>query len=234
MNNNYYLKRYPLDGVGNFRDLGGYPAKLRMTKYGIFFRSSHWNKATPQDLGVLESLGIKTVVDLRYPSEIEEFPEVKVKSCSYFNFSILGTTTIDQITVKDWVVDTKTLYSMYKQIVETGKSEIKQALKLLIDAEGPTLFHCASGKDRTGIISMLLLSLVGVEEMDIVADYEISHTLVRKYTDDISGSHYRNMENLLTYLTKTYGSVPDFAKSIGITNDDINCLIDKYTVPLNW
>lgn len=66
-------RRYRLDQVANFRDLGGYACDGGVTRYGVIFRSTALNKATEEDIAKIEHLGVRTVIDLRFP--------VKQKNC---------------------------------------------------------------------------------------------------------------------------------------------------------
>ena len=68
-------RRYRLDQVANFRDLGGYACDGGVTRYGVIFRSTALNKATEEDIAKIEHLGVRTVIDLRFPSETKELPD---------------------------------------------------------------------------------------------------------------------------------------------------------------
>lgn len=65
-------RRYRLDQVANFRDLGGYACDGGVTRYGVIFRSTALNKATEEDIAKIEHLGVRTVIDLRFPSETKD------------------------------------------------------------------------------------------------------------------------------------------------------------------
>ena len=69
-------RRYRLDQVANFRDLGGYACDGGVTRYGVIFRSTALNKATEEDIAKIEHLGVRTVIDLRFPSETKELPDI--------------------------------------------------------------------------------------------------------------------------------------------------------------
>ena len=221
------LRRFPCDGIANFRDLGGLPCKGGMTRYGVFYRSTKLSSASEQDIALIASLGIGKVLDFRFPQETEEEPDRLPPNCLYENYSLMGSIPVEKLKVRH-VPMTKTLYPMYKQILEYGKQEVKGALESAMKAEYPLLYHCVAGKDRTGLVSMFLYSLVGVDRMDIIADYEISHTLVQTFTTDITGSHYHNMERILAFLDKKYGSVEGYVSSLGIPEATILSLQDKF------
>ena len=162
-------RRYRLDQVANFRDLGGYACDGGVTRYGVIFRSTALNKATEEDIAKIEHLGVRTVIDLRFPSETKELPDRLGQDMDYINCSLMGTTKLEQLDiVNSSVVETKTLHRMYRLMLRNGGKEIKKALEVVADSEGAVLFHCAAGKDRTGILAMLILSSVGVEREDIL------------------------------------------------------------------
>lgn len=85
-------RRYRLDQVANFRDLGGYACDGGVTRYGVIFRSTALNKATEEDIEKIEHLGVNTVIDLRFPSETKDLPDRLGKGMDYINCSLMGTT----------------------------------------------------------------------------------------------------------------------------------------------
>lgn len=211
-------RRVTFEGIANFRDLGGYPAGTGYTQYHRFYRSTHLASATASDLDKLTALRLGTILDLRHPSEIEAQPDLIPKNTKYIAISLLGPMNPQDIRVNSQVRDTKTLANMYKQIIENSQSAIRASINLLSETEHPVLFHCAAGKDRTGLLAMFLLAIAGVDDMDIIADYEISRTYIQYFSDDISGSHYHNMYKLLGYLQHAYGGPVDYLHSIGISD----------------
>ena len=212
-------RRLHFDGIENFRDLGGWECSGGgMTKYGVFYRSAELAKATKADLKRIEDLGIRTILDLRHPEETASRPDCLPKSCVYKNISVQGSIRPRELKVNGDVYMTHTLYNMYRQLLTVSGDEFRKVLFFLADAEGPTLFHCAAGKDRTGLTAMFLYTIAGVDEKDIVADYEVSHTYIKGFMADNSGSHYMNMEKLLAFLHKNYGGVIQYLDEIGVTD----------------
>jgi protein-tyrosine phosphatase len=226
------FRRWPFEGVANFRDIGGYPCPGGMTRYGVFFRSAHLHGATDHDLELMSQAGITSVVDLRYPDEYAGQADRVPSGVVVSNCSIMGSVTVGEIRVNSSVPDTRTMIRMYRQIFEAGKGEIARALRVLLGASGAAVYHCAAGKDRTGIITMFLLSIAGACREDIVADYEVSHTYIRWFTPDISGSHYSNMEGALDWLGRRYGGATEYLRSVGIAEDELRLLRDKLVYPL--
>jgi len=220
-----------MKGIANFRDLGGYACNGGMTKWGVFFRSTSLHKAVEEDVAIMKRVGISRILDLRYPGEREEKPDVPVKGAEWMGISLLGTIPVEDLDVNDEEEDTKTLINMYRQIIASSRAEIKDSVQAMIQAEGPALFHCAAGKDRTGILAMLLLGAVGVSREDIIADYEMSHHYIRSFTEDISGSHGSNMQKLFDEIVEEWGSVTGFLQECGISQKELSRLNEKFVIP---
>ena len=213
-------RRLHFDGIENFRDLGGWECSGGgMTKYGVFYRSTELTKATKADLHRIEELGIRTILDLRHPTETSIRPDRYPKSCVYKNISVQGSIAPNELNVHGDVYMTHTLHHMYRQLLTVSADEFRKVLFFLADAEGAVLFHCAAGKDRTGLTAMFLYTIAGVDEKDIVADYEVSHTYIKGFMADVSGSHYMNMEKLLAFLHKAYGGASQYLDAIGVTKE---------------
>ena len=226
-------RRYRLDQVANFRDLGGYACDGGVTRYGVIFRSTALNKATEEDIAKIEHLGVRTVIDLRFPSETKELAATQG---TYYSVSKGGQTTANVLDTKleqldvvnSSVVETKTLHRMYRLMLRNGGKEIKKALEVVADSEGAVLFHCAAGKDRTGILAMLILSSVGVEREDILVDYQCSSTYITKFTTDISGSNIYNMKWILNWIDREWGGVPEYLRQIGVQSETIQKIKSKF------
>lgn len=227
-------RRYPMKGIANFRDLGGYVCDGGITRWGVFYRSTSLHKAEPEDIEKMESLGISRILDLRYPHEQEAMADRRVEGALWKGVSLMGPVSADQIRVNDRVANTRTLIRMYRQMIRFSKPQIGEAVRFLIGSKGPGLFHCAAGKDRTGIIAMLLLGAVGVSKEDIISDYEMSHNYVRQFTTDISGSYGSNMEKLMGDIEKDFGTPAGYLNACGISEEELTHLKEKFVEPFVW
>lgn len=224
-----FCRRWPMKGIANFRDLGGYACGDGVTKYGVFFRSTSLEHATMQDISCIENIGITTVIDLRYPSETEEKPDKLGENLKYYNCSFMGDAPLESLkVVNSSVKDTKTLIRMYKMMLQNGKKEICRAFEILAEEEGAVLFHCAAGKDRTGVLAMLILSIAGVEKEDICTDYQCSSAYITRFTEDISGSCITNMQRLLCWVEDKWGSPAGYLESIGVPDKNIQKIKAKF------
>ncbi|MFJ9611378.1 tyrosine-protein phosphatase [Kitasatospora sp. NPDC101176] len=160
----------------NFRDLGGYRAAGgRSVRWGLLYRSDSLGKLTTDgDLGRFRELGVRTVIDLRYPWEIAAKGRVPdLDGLAYHNLSIEHR-PYDQAAIDPRLDPWRYLADRFAEVAEDGVKEIRQALDVITAAEEPLVFHCASGKDRTGLVAALVLTLLGVSEDDVAADFALT------------------------------------------------------------
>ncbi|MFF7885934.1 GNAT family N-acetyltransferase [Streptomyces sp. NPDC020794] len=173
-------RHIPFARLHNFRDLGGYTtADGRTVRRSRLYRADSLGKLTPgtQDWDLFLSLGIHTVVDLRYPWEIEAKGRVpEHPSLTYHNQSIEHR-PYDQAALPPSVAPGPYLAARYAEVAEDGTKEIRETLQLVgaaAESDTPLVFHCASGKDRTGLVAALVLSLLGVPEQTITDDFTLT------------------------------------------------------------
>lgn len=172
----------------NFRDLGGLTATdgrtARTVRTGMLYRSDSLGKLAGGDWERFLELGIRTVVDLRYPWEIDRKGRVpEHPSFGYHNFSIEHR-PYNQAALGPEIDTGRYLAERYAEVAHDGAAEIRSTLHTIADAEGPVVFHCTSGKDRTGLIAALVLDLLGVSEADIVEDFtRTEHASARLIAD---------------------------------------------------
>lgn len=133
-----------------------------------------------------------------------------------------------------------TLSEVYEFIVDNYKENIGKALKVIAEApEGAVLYHCFLGKDRTGILTLMLLTIAGVDEDDIVADYQLTYTYLENYIhthadslwDTNAEMHYslpQTMRILIAYIKDKYGSVQDYISSTGIDDESIEKIRKRF------
>jgi len=164
-----------LDGANNFRDLGGLKSSDgRVVINFKIFRSDSLDDLSTSDINFLKSHGVKSIIDLRASIELDdEVP--RIHSDEYFQVHKLplsdswekwGELTEDE---RKFLLSRK--YSSY--VTEAG-SNIASAIKIVItelERSNSVVFHCTAGKDRTGVVALILLSLIGINEDEIVADY---------------------------------------------------------------
>jgi protein-tyrosine phosphatase len=230
-----------LEGAYNVRDLGGYQtADGRITQWGRVFRADGLHKLSQQDQQALVSLGIRTVVDLRHTNEIQKMKNVFADSeyMAYHNVSLINPAA----TIKPSI---QSLGDMYVNILDECQPLIRRVFELLADDEkDAVLFHCTAGKDRTGIISGLLLELVGVPYEVIMDDYAMTADYIAPLMDELRGYSRQesvpvevsekflgcgreNMLMMLTHLKEAYGGGELFLLAIGLSEPILTSLKRK-------
>lgn len=231
-----YQRRLILENIVNCRDLGGFPTKYGITKFGRFIRAGAVKRPTDNDIEQFRQYGIKTVIDLRgdyetqtYPTNFERIGDIDVYHISLYELNVAVGENADF-----------SLDSVYRFIIDNHTQNIAKVLKTIANApEGAVLYHCFFGKDRTGILSMLLLSVAGAYQEDIIADYQLTYTYIRPYIETHAdelwsqepSAHYslpETIRSLMEYINKKYGSVLDYISFCGVTNDEIEKIRTRF------
>lgn len=186
-----------LQGAYNVRDLGGLRTRDgRRTRHGLVYRGDSLDSITPADAKVLfDQLGIGTIVDLRTKAETElsglDFPVQR------YRYSVLAEGRLGQEPFPS--DDPVELAKVYLSNIEGGRAAVKGTFDVIgsnLRAGVATLFHCAAGRDRTGIMAALLLGLAGVTDGQIAVDYVQSNRNARRVTKRLAENPlYANHES---------------------------------------
>ncbi len=163
-------------GARNFRDLGGYvTADGAHTRWGRVFRSDALLLEAP-DFVTFARLGVRAIYDLRSDTERELTPNRLPPGGHAVELIPLITDASSPPTIDAMLADgERFLADIYLHILEQSAASLGRILSDLADESRlPAVFHCAAGKDRTGIVAALLLSVLGVAEEDILDDYELT------------------------------------------------------------
>ncbi|CAL9520443.1 tyrosine-protein phosphatase [Streptomyces sp. enrichment culture] len=230
-------RHLPFTSLANFRDLGGYRTTDRhRTRPGLLYRADSLGKVrtgTP-DWDLYLSLGIRTVIDLRHPWEIADHGRVPAHDSFTYHHLSIEHRPYNQAALGPDVPVGPYLAQRYMEVAEDGTEEIAQTLTLIADAvtsSAPLAFHCASGKDRTGLIAALVLTLVDVPHPTISEDYALTELATPALLADWRARNNGHtptwpafgrapaevMDLFLTALMNRYGSVDDYVtKSLGL------------------
>ena len=177
----------PLEGTLNFRDLGGYRGHDgRTVRWGLVFRSDALHELTDADRRTLRELGLRAVYDLRKAHERERQPTALDAEHGHRDVHLPvdddpmaepGRDLMDQILDGSLPeADDAYVIDIYAGVLLKGAAAYGRLLTHLTEEDGlPALFHCAAGKDRTGIAAALLLDVLGVDEETILDDYELTN-----------------------------------------------------------
>jgi protein-tyrosine phosphatase len=173
------------DGCLNARDLGGYATvDGRQTRWGAVVRSDYPGRLSPVGRQALIDYGVRTVVDLRLPHELEEYPP------SFANPGEHGVLYAHRSFIRPGValppnLDDLTLLENYISIIDQFQDSVAAVMQTIATApDGGVLVHCAIGKDRTGMTCAMLLDLASVERETIGLDYALTHECLTPERDD--------------------------------------------------
>lgn len=190
-----------LEGAANTRDAGGYPtADGRWVKRGMIYRSAKLNRLTSAGADAYRALGVTTVID--FCNRLTPWPlfggdvwSVQLASSVHgcpMSFAKCGQQS-----------------EFYVRGVRDNADSFRAAFELLSRAENyPVLYHCAAGTDRTGVMSALLLALLGVDRDTIVGDFRLSEQV------GLPGS-LEAMEALLDCIAQ-HGGIGAYLAELGI------------------
>ncbi|QMU78803.1 tyrosine-protein phosphatase [Streptacidiphilus sp. PB12-B1b] len=220
------MRHIAFDRLHNFRDLGGYRTRDgRTLRWGRLYRSDSLGKLQGADWDRFLALGVRTVIDLRHPWEIEARGRVpEADGLTYLNLSIEHR-PYDQSVIDSGVDPWRYLADRYAEVALDGAKEIRQALEAIASDSAPLVFHCASGKDRTGLLAALVLGLLDVPDQDIIADFALTERATARLIADWQATHPTRtatwpgfdrapadvMTHVLADLTTTYGSLHAYA-----------------------
>lgn len=166
-----------LQGAPNFRDIGGvHTEDGRLVRSGLVFRSGHLSKLTASDVATLRNMGIKTVIDFRPEREQElSGKDVVLENVNYVSIPIGDPAMAPHVYRALRHGDFSALPEIdvaNRTMVRKFNSQLGRALQVISDPDRlPLVFHCIGGKDRTGITSAVLLSILGVGWPAVQADY---------------------------------------------------------------
>lgn len=247
------------DGLVNLRDVGGMPTVDGGTiTPGRLFRSDNLQDLSPADVERLAGLGLTDVVDLRSDYELaQEGPgplsatDVAVHQFSMFREwragvgedkpdvrpEVLPEQALPWVDLEPTVQLDHPVASIYFSYLTDRPDSVLAALRTIAEAPGATLVHCAAGKDRTGMVVALALSLAGADRDAVVADYAASSERMaaildrllgsKTYHDNLAGrpmtSHLTQPETMVAFLAhvdEAYGGVEPLLTSMGWTDED--------------
>ena len=181
---NELARSIELTSVFNFRDLGGYEtADGRTVQWRRIFRADGLGRLTDEDLDVLRPLGLRTVVDLRTARELDHRGRFPVESypVAFHHLSVLDTTWDRDAAHRENLPATEFLHRAYRRMLVDGGSRFAAAFDVLAAPDAlPAVFHCAAGKDRTGLLAALLLGALGVGHDDVVSDYVLTQETMER------------------------------------------------------
>ena len=222
------------EAAANFRDLGGYPSALGgHVRRGMLYRAGRLDRMTAADRDLYAGLDIHTVIDLRRDDEREQAPDPMPTVHLCLMSKVQANTPVrDPGTLVDHDHGVQFLQDLYTGLLAHASVEIGQVFTTLAAPDAmPAVFHCAVGKDRTGLVAALLLTWLGVDRELVLDDFEASDghvgqgqrdELVRRMADrgigpeaaaGILGASRESMQTALDELDVRYGGIERFLRN---------------------
>lgn len=221
-----------LESTMNTRELGMY--RIQGTKnYTLsnrIYRSDRCESLSASDKKLLLDRDITTIIDLRSEQEAETKPSAFSSDSDFIVF---------HYPIVEGMLPPNSLEAVPVSYMEIAHADcVKEVFKTIADANEGVLFHCTAGKDRTGVVSAILLALVGVSDEDIVYDYAISREFnkqrleayLKEYPEidkDIVLANEKSMYGFLRMLREKHNSVDQYLRDIGISEYEIQELKSK-------
>jgi len=228
-----FKRHLEFDSIYNFRDLGGYRTRSgARIAWRKVFRSGDLCRMSHRDIHRLKTMiGLRSVIDLRTAQELVQQGNghLKLTDIKYHHVPLMTGNPNKQEEEKllNSFSNMGEVYLYYIQDPEYGR-KIMEALKIIATpANHPLVFHCAVGKDRTGILAAILLSVLDVPDEDIIADYALTEKIMaslfqrwrndsqlseelRKMPDFFWRASPESMSLFLSTLERRYGSVRNY------------------------
>ncbi len=238
-----FERHIELEHALNFRDVGGYrSADGRSVRWRRLFRAGGLSELSAADLVVLRELGIRTVLDLRSTAEWQSgtFPVAELP------------VELHHLPIVEEILD-PTRYSLpegmlaarYQDYARLGAETIGRAISLVAEPGGqPVVVHCLAGKDRTGVVIALVLSLLGVDDGAIAEDYALSNLAMAALraraearperplrsdavSNEVFSAKPSNIHSLFEALRASHGSVEEYVIASGVKPEAIDALRDS-------
>ena len=241
------------EGCLNVRDLGGLPTEDgRRTSAGAVVRSDNVRGLTDAGWRALADHGVTRIVDLRWPEELAE-DQPRDVDIDVVHVSVLGE-TYDAGYVAELdahlasVDDVADHYAWsYVDFLERYRDRFGLAFAAVADADGTVVVHCMGGKDRTGIVSALLLRLAGVQLDAIGEDYAVTAANLEPSTskwipaiaDEVARAKWEKLRDtpadamvrVVREIAARYGDFASYLRAAGLTNTQIERLRERLVDP---
>jgi protein-tyrosine phosphatase len=238
----------------NTRDLGGLPGRRGLTRRSVVVRSDNVANLTLAGRQAMIEYGITTVIDLRSESEVNGSPGPPFsdfQSTSPLSALARAASSNMPVHLHLPLVDDATapvlneapaMPERYVLMVDRRQAALGAIFAAIASAEGPVLFYCFAGKDRTGLVAAMMLSLAGVEPEAIGADYaETDAQLASRYEEWLAKASPRRLEamrdelrcppermlSILEYIERLWGGVDAYLEAAGLTPAAIDRLSAK-------
>jgi len=232
------VRRLDWPDCQNARDLGGLPLPGGVTRSGVAIRSDNLGHLNALGRDAMSAYGVATVLDLRSESETVKSPSPFAAGtvARYVHRALIDDRNMTNIG------DSHSMFDRYMFIVNERPHAFRDVFEAIAEAEGAVLFHCFAGKDRTGLVAAMLLSLADVPSEHIAADYgETDLQLAQQYevwigeaapeTQDAYRDELRcppeRILGVLDHMERRWGGVQSYLEAAGMAPDAIDMVSAK-------
>lgn len=224
-----------ISGVQNFRDLGGYKTNNEQSvRWGMLYRSAQLDSLDDSACRELKNLGIRTIIDFRSKAEIEGRAPLQ-KNFNVVNIPIYAGDMKHILEgLQNGTLESDTIYKivmqMNRDLVKNYREEYKKMFEILLDKKSyPVVIHCNWGKDRTGIVSALILTALGVNSQTIMEDYQLSNNYfnITKVTDFAYNLPVNSQEAFTIAFSAQEGFLNAAKEEIEKRYEDIPAYLEK-------
>jgi protein-tyrosine phosphatase len=229
-------RHLPLDGTRNVRDVGGYPATGgRRMRWRTLMRSDELTRLPEHTYDALVDLGLRQVVDLRWPDELVTSPN------AFEGSAVVRYTSIPLLA--DDPTPHAGLAGMYRHVLDARAPQLVEVVRALLAENGlPAVIGCAAGKDRTGVTIALLLDLCGVPRDVIIEDYAMSAAFFASPVAHMELDDWRHgslvvdsppefMASALEHLDTEHGGARSLLLGQGVPDAELGALVERLTEP---
>lgn len=235
-------RHWPLPDTHNIRDLGGYPSTSGgMTQWRRILRGEALHTLTDKSRDTLVAAGLSLVIDLRglHETTATEHPFIGHDTVAYRNIVLFD--ALAPIAMAQQPFD---MAQRYCDALDRCQDQFAEVLRAIASAEpGIVLFHCTAGKDRTGVVAALLLTLAEVLNADIIADYALTASaegLIAQlraralsagsepdHVERMLASDGQTMATFLAHLDTVHGGIQTYLDKIGLTPVEVAALRNR-------
>lgn len=215
----------------NTRDLGGYRTKAgTLTKEQVVLRSDIQNYPSEEDYSYLKKHGITTIIDMRGAKDVARKPSgfAEKEGFEYYNFQIDEGSGVPE-----------SVEAVPKSYMDIASAKaLPEVFRCIANAKSGVMFNCTAGKDRTGVVSAILLLHAGVSDKDIIENYvltkeygrerlELIHKNFPEVNMNIVTPCEKFMEEFLRLFREKYADTSTYFRKLGLNEDEIKSLRDK-------
>jgi protein tyrosine/serine phosphatase len=229
----------------NTRDLGGLPLAGGVTRSGMFVRSDNLRSLTAQGQEAMVAYGVTDVIDLRSESEVASSPSPFAAlepfggpAPTYTHLPLVDDATMRKL------AEAPDMFDRYLMMLDRRADAFRGIFTALARTEGAAVFHCFAGKDRTGMVAAMSLSLAGVDVDSIAADYaETDAQMATRYQEWLAAAPPEQLAEMredlrcpperivgvLDHLEMRWGGAAGYLEAAGMSATEISTLRSKLT-----